>query len=617
MRKRFVVNRHGRIVFPFNFLPHLDFSLFETRESFEALMKRDFDNKAPSEAELAGRLESQRYESRYHLLQDLALHLRGRNRYAMVLYEKRPTRWADVARGRDDVCLPQPDVSARGERMVTLLLTAYHESPAGADRIVENKVFEILLAAYRASGVAGVVPTHRSAGEQAAEPGGLACQLVAYDPDYPRYTYDDIVDYSHHVPELEALMRHAMVLHNEFPWDPEAVRITPVDQLRADDIVVVFHPKGDSAREFLRRAKRMRRPEPAALPIIDAKPPVQPVGPVVVGKQFAVMPRLEAIAVAKGERVCTNEDLIRNAAYNWSPMTVEDIRSKTGIEQRVYTERSLEDLSLDAARAALAKCGRRPEEFGAVLFCSCTSGRTMPAVSTWISSRLGMLQTHAACDILAACSGLPYGIAEALRLLQESERPVLVIGAEKFSDKVGTVRASRMLFGDAAAALVIAPGTASEPPDIEVVQTYASGPLSEVDAIVWPNPDFDNDLTVYGPEVRALVKRYLQQMVNELRALPHPDGGPGSLLDAVDLVVPHQANKTMVATIAEQAGIPRERLYFNIERVGNTSAASIPLALHDAMRDGVINRPMRVFAPGFGAGATAGYIVMRMSPAML
>src|SRR5215467_3521565 len=127
---------------------------------------------------------------------------------------------------------------------------------------------------------------------------------------------------------------------------------------------------------------------------------------------------------------------------------------------------------------------------------------------------------------------------------------------------------------------------------------YASGPMSEVDSIMWPNPDFDNDVTVYGPEVRALVQRYLEQMVAELTALPHPDGGPGSLLDAVDLIVPHQANKTMIVSLAQAAGLAPERFYFDIERVGNTSSASIPLALEDAVRDGVLSRPMRVFAPG-------------------
>ncbi len=119
------------------------------------------------------------------------------------------------------------------------------------------------------------------------------------------------------------------------------------------------------------------------------------------------------------------------------------------------------------------------------------------------------------------------------------------------------------------------------------------------------------------PEVRALAQRYLTQMIGELTAIPHPAGGPGSLLDAIDLVVPHQANKTMVIGLARSAGVPPERLYFNIDRVGNTSSASIPIALHDAVREGIIDRPMRIFAPGFGAGAVGGYVVMRFDPAIV
>src|SRR5438094_5576752 len=156
----------------------------------------------------------------------------------------------------------------------------------------------------------------------------------------------------------------------------------------------------------------------------------------------------------------------------------------------------------------------------------------MPSLATWLSGRLGMFQTHASCDIVAACAGLPYGLSEAVRLLQEVERPVLVVFAEKFSDKIGSVRTSRMIFGDGAAAVVVGPAAPGEPPDLEVVQSYASGPVSEVNSIIWPNPEFDNNITVYGPEVRALVERYLAQMLAELRELPHPDGGAGSLLDA-------------------------------------------------------------------------------------
>jgi 3-oxoacyl-[acyl-carrier-protein] synthase III len=147
------------------------------------------------------------------------------------------------------------------------------------------------------------------------------------------------------------------------------------------------------------------------------------------------------------------------------------------------------------------------------------------------------------------------------------------------------------------------------------VQAYASGPVSQVNSIIWPNPEFDNNLTVYGPEVKALVERYLEQMMGELRALDAPDGG--SLLDAIELVVPHQANKSMVAKSATAAGLDGDDLYFDVETVGNVSAASIPIAIYDAVREGAIDRPMRVFTPAFGAGAVGGYTVIRIDPAIV
>src|SRR3954451_3422818 len=105
-------------------------------------------------------------------------------------------------------------------------------------------------------------------------------------------------------------------------------------------------------------------------------------------------------------------------------------------------------------------------------------------------------------------------------------------------------------------------------------------------------------------------------MIGELRELPHPDGD-GCLLDAIDLVVRHQANKTMVTELACDAGLTADQLYFNIENVGNVSAASIPLAIHDAVADGVIDRPKRVFAPGFRARAVGGYGVLTIAPAVV
>ena len=333
--------------------------------------------------------------------------------------------------------------------------------------------------------------------------------------------------------------------------------------------------------------------------------------------RFPVRPRLEALVAVHGDEVCTNDDVIRNSAYNWSPMSADEIQEKTGVEERRYTSLSLEELSLQAAEAALEKAGRGPEEIGGVVVCTCTSSRLIPSLATYLCGQLGMYQVHAAYDIIAACAGMPYGLAEAVRILQEVERPVLVVCAEKFSDKIGNVRPSRMLFADGAAAMIVGVAGEGQDSDFDHLQTYASGPASEVNSIIWPNPEFDNNITVFGPQVKALAGRYLAQMIEEIGGLPAPDGAAGSLLDSIDLIVPHQANKTMVLQLADRAGLRADQLYFNIETTGNASSASIPLAIHDAVRDGAITAPVRVFAPGFGAGAVAGYAVMRVDPAVV
>ena len=614
--KPFVINRYGRIVFPSNFFPVLDFSVFETLDQFAAVIKRDFEEKAPTETDMVARADARAYNGRYDLLRDLALNLFWVNRYAMTMYEKRPVRWRDVARGRDDLFLPvfQP---WDGEELTNAIDAGYRALPPSWDEGTENTISRILLDVFRHKKGAGAeLPAIKpTVAEILQNPRSLTYHLLAHDPDYPGYGYDDIIEYTHRVPELEALMRQAMVLHNQYRWDRAKTRVIEVGKLHDDDFVVVFYPRSDEVLQFIRRVKGGRRARPRRPAPLPAKAPVGAYPPIDVRQRFRVMPRIEALAVYKGELTCTNDDLIRNSAYCWSPMTAKEIEEKTGIVERLYTDLDLDHMALLAATRALEKSGRRPEEIGAVLFCSCTSTKMMPSLATWLSGQLGMLQTHVSCDMVAACAGLPYGLAEAVRLLQEVERPVLVVCGEKFSDKIGTVRTSRMIFGDGAAALVVGPAPAGAPPDVEWFQTYASGPMSEVDSIIWPNPEFDNNITVYGPEVKALVKRYLTQMIAELKTLPHPDGAPGSLLDAIDLVVPHQANKTMVVHYAKAAGVPAEQLYFDIERVGNTSSASIPIAIYDAVREGVIDRPMRIFAPGFGAGAVGGYVVMRVDPA--
>jgi 3-oxoacyl-[acyl-carrier-protein] synthase-3 len=614
----FVLNRHGRMVFPSNIMPELDFSTVETLEQLDNVIRRDFETKAPSGTEILEKVRAGSYSSRYELMRDLALNLFWANRFSITMYDKRPTRWADVPRSRSDVFLPVLEPWEDGTAKVAAVEEAYPALPAQWDPAVEDRIFGVLFDVFanrkhHATTLPAIKPT---VSEFLQQPGALTFRLPAYDPDYPVYDYTDILDCDEDVPELEALHRWAMVLHNQYPWDRAQMELAEAGDLKDDDYVVAFHPRDKEVRDFLRRLKTGVRTRHVAAPR-EPRPPIRPFPEIDVRRQMAVLPRLEAMAVVHGDQICSNDDLIRNAAYNWSPMSADEISAKTGIEQRRYSSLPLEELALQAAEAALAKAQREPEEIGAVLVCTCTSSRLIPSLATYLCGQLGIYQTHAAYDLIAACAGMPYGVAEAARLLQEVQRPILVVCAEKFSDKIGNVRTSRMIFGDGAAALVVGVAPEGEAPDFDFLQTYASGPASEVNSILWPNPEFDNNITVFGPQVKALAGRYLAQMIEELGALPDPEGGAGSLLDSIDLVVPHQANKTMVVQLAQQAGLSPDRLYFNIATVGNTSSASIPLAIHDAVRDGVITEPVRIFAPGFGAGAVAGYAVMRLDPAIV
>lgn len=619
MTKPFVINRHGRLVFPSNFLPSLDFSVLDTEEQLDAVVRRDFEAKAPTGAEIRERAEAREYPSRYHLLRDIALNLFWANRYAMTMYDKRPMRWRDVPRHRDDIFLPDLTPWKDGERKIAASTAAYEDLAPAWDEDAEDRIAEVLFGIYRnklhhATELSAV---KRTVDEALADPDFLTYCVPDHEPDYPVFGHERILDCSEEVPELEALHRMAMVLYDQYPWDMSATRLESPQKIDGDEFVVVFVPRNRDVVDFIKSVKEGRPQRRAPKPVTETVDPPPSLPPVVVRERFSLPPRLEALAVAKGEQICRNDDVIRNSAYSWSPMSSDDISRKTGIESRQYTDRGLDEIALWAAKAALDQAGRRPEEIAGVIFCSCTSTRLLPSVATWLSGQLGMYQTHASFDLVAACAGFPYGLAEAVRMMQDVERPILVVFAEKFSDKIGNVRTSRMIFGDGASAVVIGPGEPGSDPDIEVLQTYASGPVSEVNSIIWPNPEFDNDVTVWGPEVKALVKRYLVQMMGELKSASAGEGDSRALVEAIDLVVPHQANRTMVEELGEEAGLSPERMYFNIDRVGNVSAASIPIAIFDAVADGVIDEPKRVFAPGFGAGAVAGYAVLRIDPAIV
>jgi len=208
--KPFLVNRYGRIVFPFNFFPELDFSVFETLEQFAAVIKRDFEDKSPAETDIVARLESGTYKGRYDLLRDLALTLFWVNRYALTMYDKRPTRWRDVPRQRDDVFLPifKP---WDGAELAATIEGGYRNLPPTWSEGTEDKIFRILVDVFRHKKGAGAeLPAIKpTVAEILAKPRSLTDHLLTWDPDYPGYSYDDIIECQHAVPELEALLRRA------------------------------------------------------------------------------------------------------------------------------------------------------------------------------------------------------------------------------------------------------------------------------------------------------------------------------------------------------------------------------------------------------------------------
>ena len=617
--RSFEINKHGKIVFPANCFPDLDFSTFESLEQLDAVIRRDFDSKAPTGTDILEQIKTGAYQTKFELMRDMALNLFWANRYKITMYDVRPTRWGDVPRSRDDLFVPILTPWEDRETKVTAVQSAYPGLPAQWDAEVEDSIFEILFDVFghrknHATRLSAVIPT---VADLLSDPGNQTLRLNRYDPDFPMYSYAEIIDCNEDVAELEALRRWSMVLHNQYPWSRSEASLVPVEKLRDDDHVVVFLPRDREVQLFVSRVASGPAPKKTHTVAPEVHAPIRPYPAIDVRNDLAVLPRIEAIAAVHGELVCTNEDLIRNSAYNWSPMSADEISAKTGIEARRYTADSLEDLSLRAARSALAHAQVGPDQVGAVIVCTCTSDRLIPSVATWLSGQLGIQQTHCSFDLVAACAGMSYGLAEATRILQLVRRPVLVVCAEKFSNKIGNVRPSRMIFGDGASAIVLGVAPEGSPPDIEYMQTYASGPTSQVNSILWPNPAFANNITVFGPEVKALAGRYLMQMLDDIRALPDPDGDAESLLASIELIIPHQANKTMVIDLAKAAGLSPDQLYFNIERVGNASSASIPLAIHDAVRDQVITKPTRVFAPGFGAGAVAGYAVLRIDPAVI
>ncbi len=304
------------------------------------------------------------------------------------------------------------------------------------------------------------------------------------------------------------------------------------------------------------------------------------------------------------ERVVTNEDLALRVETS-----DEWIRTRTGIRERRLASPGTEtsDLAVAAALPALAQAGLTPADIDLLIVATITPDTPVPACACHVQRKLGV-PTHAACfDLNAACSGFLYALDTAAALLGSGRyRHALVIGAEKLSGIVDWEdRTTCVLFGDGAGAVVL--GTSDEP-GRGLLGTRLGGDGGNADLLCVPPPapgERGPFLKMRGKEIFKLAVRAMDDAAREILEQQ------GLRADQVALVIPHQANQRIIDAIAEYLELPPDRFFVNLERYGNTSAASIPLALDEAHRAGRIRRGDLVLLVAFGAGLTYGSALLR------
>ena len=295
--------------------------------------------------------------------------------------------------------------------------------------------------------------------------------------------------------------------------------------------------------------------------------------------------------------------------------TDEWIRSRTGIEARHFVDEGVvtSDLAVEAARIALDAARIPGEQIDVVVCASVTGDTPFPATAVWVQRKLGLFCP--AFDVNAACAGYSYGLATATALVEAGTADtILLIGAEVFSRILDfTDRQTCVLFGDGAGATVI---QASERPGIEGTVLGADGTAAEI--LLMPAGGSREPASmetvekarhrIQMPNGREVFKRAVTEMAAACREVLEKNGHTP---DDVDLLIPHQANSRIMIAVAERLGIPLERAVVDVAEVGNTSAASIPIALDRAYRAGRMDEGDLVLFTSFGAGLTWGATVMR------
>ena len=324
------------------------------------------------------------------------------------------------------------------------------------------------------------------------------------------------------------------------------------------------------------------------------------------------MTKTRSVAVGCGhylpERVMTNAEI-----SEFLDTSDEWIRTRTGIAQRHIAaegERT-SDMALAAARRALDSAGLDGRDLDAIVLATATPDQTFPSTATRVQHALGMSRGFA-FDIQAVCAGFIYGLANANGLiLSEQARRVLVIGSETFSRIIDWQdRTTCVLFGDGAGAVVLeAAEGGGGPEDRGVLGTclHSDGAYNDI-LYVSGGPSTTGAagfVQMEGREVfrHAIVK--LAEVADEVMTRA------GVTARDIDWIVPHQANLRIIENTAKKAGIPMEKVVVTVQDHGNTSAASIPLALSTAVADGRIRPGDLLLMEGIGGGLTWGAALMR------
>lgn len=332
--------------------------------------------------------------------------------------------------------------------------------------------------------------------------------------------------------------------------------------------------------------------------------------------------RLMGIGSAVPARRVSNADLegFLDTSDDW-------IQSRTGIRERRVAEPDLTVLELGrrAARAALAAAGIDPGTVDTVICSSSSPDTTFPSLACRLQAELGCPQGPA-FDLQAACSGALYGLAVAQAMIENGlSRTVLVAASEIFTRVLDwSDRSTAVLFGDGAGAFLVGgpdqPGAEIVGLDLgadgrgagalDTVRYQARERLSSAPLPQYVSADraLERVVQMDGREVFRFSTKILEQTVVRLAA------GAGIGLDQISLIVPHQANSRILATAAGRLGLPFERFACNVDRLGNTSSASIPLALAEAVRAGRCHDGDLVCLVAFGAGLTWGGALLRWQP---